>query len=283
MQIPRLELLYRLAAQPDAVPVLFVHGIFSGAWIWEEYFLDWFAAQGYHAYALSFRGHGRSSAPDPHGQYRLTEYVQDLEDAIQTIEQTQGQAPLLVGHSMGGMVVQRYLASQPGRGALLLTSIPPQGLVPLSWVSLFTHPLESMMLSRSYLFPEATTPEDFHRAMFSGPIELTKIQRWMQRMVPESMPLIWDMSWLDLPNIFNVQQTPIEVLGALHDRVIPASMVNLTAATYGCTPGWIDSGHGVMLDASWQKAAVAVDAALQNLLQRQPSDQSHHKPQPASA
>lgn len=266
LQIPKLELLYRLSKKPDAVPVLFVHGIFSGAWIWDEYFLPWFADRGHQAYALSFRGHGHSSAPDPDGQYQMREYVQDVADAVAIIERTHGQAPLLVGHSMGGMVVQSYLSSQRGRGAVLVTSIPPQGVWPLSWANLLTHPFESLSLSRSFLFPESTTPAQFHQAMFSGPVEAGKLVSWMRQMVPESFALIWDMTWRDLPNVFEVYKTPIEVVGAREDKVIPPSMVNLTAATYGCTPHWVDAGHGLMLDSTWQAAAETVSEALEALL-----------------
>lgn len=266
ISIPRLELLYRLSDQQDAVPVLFVHGIFSGAWIWDEYFLPWFADRGYQAYALSFRGHGHSSAPDPDGQYQMYEYVQDLADAVATIEQTHGQLPLLVGHSMGGMVVQKYLSAQQGRGAVLMASIPPQGILPLSWANLLTNPFESLTLSRSFMFPELTTPREFHQAMFAGPVEGQKLISWMRKMVPESFALIWDMTWRDLPFIFQVAKTPIQVLGARQDKVIPPLVVHLAAMTYGCSPRWVDAGHGLMLDSDWQQAAEATEAALQDLL-----------------
>ena len=44
------------AARPT--PLLFVHGAWHGAWCWDEHFLDFFAAHGYAAHALSLRGHG---------------------------------------------------------------------------------------------------------------------------------------------------------------------------------------------------------------------------------
>lgn len=265
MKIPRIELLYRYSDSADAVPVLFVHGIFSGAWIWDEYFLPWFAKQGFHAYALSFRGHGRSSAPDPSGQYLLQEYVQDLADAIETITLSQGQAPLLVGHSMGGMVIQKYLTLQPGRGAVLLTSVPPQGLVPVSCFSLLSHPLESLTLSRSYFFPELTTPAEFHQAMFARPVDPRRLLIWMSLMVPESFNLLLDMTWRDLPNPFLVRRTPIKVLGAQHDKIIPPAAVQLTAATYGVRVRWVDTGHGVMLDGGWEAAAQELKKLLEEL------------------
>lgn len=262
MSIARLELVYRLAKQPDAVPVLFVHGIFSGAWIWEEHFLDWFAHHGYHAYAVSLRGHGRSSSPDPSGQYSLKNYADDLKDAIQTIEQSHKQPPLLVGHSMGGMVVQRFLSQHIARGAVLLCSIPPQGIMPLSLQSLWCNPLVALEMSHTYFMPQLTTTEQLQRYMFSGPVAQEKLAKWLQYMVPESQRLLWDMSWNDLPNPFEVSKTPLAVVGATKDQLVPKLTVTLTAATYGCKAHWVETGHGVMLDHNWQDAAQVIAAAL---------------------
>jgi non-heme chloroperoxidase len=271
MSIARLELIYRLAKQPDAVPVLFVHGIFSGAWIWEEHFLDWFAQHGYHAYSVSLRGHGNSSSPDPTGQYSLKDYTEDLKDAIQTIEQNHKQPPLLVGHSMGGMVVQRFLSQHIGRGAVLLCSIPPQGMMPLSIQSLWSNPVTALEMSHTYMMPELATTGQLQRYMFSGPVEQQKLEKWLLHMVPESQQLIWDMSWRDLPNPFEVSKTPIAVIGATQDKLVPRMTVSLTAATYGCKPYWVNSGHGVMLDHNWKDAAGVVVTALAELLAKEES------------
>ncbi|MFG1488837.1 alpha/beta hydrolase [Oceanospirillum sp. HFRX-1_2] len=269
MSIDRLELVYRLAKQKDAVPVLFVHGIFSGAWIWEEHYLDWFANHGYHAYAVSLRGHGRSSSPDPTGQYSLKDYAQDLEDAIRTIEQNHKQPPLLVGHSMGGMVVQRFLTQHVGRGAVLLCSIPPQGMMPLSIQSLWCNPFTTLEMTQTYMMPEQATSAQLQRYMFSGPVDQKQLDKWLQYMVPESQRLIWDMSWNDLPNPFEVAKTPIAVVGAKQDQLVPQLTVTLTAATYGCKVHWVDSGHGVMLDHNWQDGAATVAATLAELLHQE--------------
>ena len=48
----------------QATPLLFVHGVYTGAWVWDEYFLPYFAAQGYESHAVSLRGHGGSDGRD---------------------------------------------------------------------------------------------------------------------------------------------------------------------------------------------------------------------------
>ena len=58
---PHLEVVSRLPKRATRKPpLLFVHGGYCDAWCWTPYFLPWFAARGWPAYALSLRGHGAS-------------------------------------------------------------------------------------------------------------------------------------------------------------------------------------------------------------------------------
>ena len=60
--VPGLECQSHAAhgAPLDAPPLLFVHGAYCAAWVWEEYFLPWFAQRGWNATAISLEGHGDS-------------------------------------------------------------------------------------------------------------------------------------------------------------------------------------------------------------------------------
>ena len=87
------------------LPILFVHGAWHGAWCWKKYFMPYFAENGYSSYALSFRGHGESERPKHFKRMRITDYVKDVEQVVSTLPEK----PILIGHSMGGLVVQKYL------------------------------------------------------------------------------------------------------------------------------------------------------------------------------
>ena len=80
--------------------LLFVHGMWHGAWCWEKYFLPYFAGKGYVASAMSLRGHGKSPGRDKLRWTSLADYVADVE----TVVKQMGNLPVLVGHSMGGMI-----------------------------------------------------------------------------------------------------------------------------------------------------------------------------------
>ena len=104
-------------------PLLFVHGAWHAAWCWDEGFLDFFADKGYRALALSLRGHGGSLAPKPLHRISIADYVEDVVAVAQNLPTP----PVVIGHSMGGFIVQKYLESHSAPLAVLLASIPPQG------------------------------------------------------------------------------------------------------------------------------------------------------------
>ena len=96
------------------MPLLFVHGAWHGAWCWDEHFLDFFADQGYACYTPSLSGHGASPGRERLRWTGIQEYVRDVAEAATRLP-TQ---PVLIGHSMGGFVIQKYLEHHTAAGAI---------------------------------------------------------------------------------------------------------------------------------------------------------------------
>src|ERR1700722_19044822 len=121
---PKLEIISKLPSSPrPAPPILFVHGAWHAAWCWDEFFLSYFAANGFEAHALSLRAHGASEGRTQLHRSRIRHYVED----VAAVAAGFSSAPILVGHSMGGFVVQKFLETQSSPAAFLLASIPPTG------------------------------------------------------------------------------------------------------------------------------------------------------------
>lgn len=77
----------------DRIAVL-IHGITSDSGSWWRFGPD-LAARGYHVYAPHLRGHGHS----PRGPYSLASWADDL------VESVPAEPDLVVGHSLGGLVL----------------------------------------------------------------------------------------------------------------------------------------------------------------------------------
>jgi len=253
----RLELIsHRPEGKAAARPLLFVHGAFSGAWIWADHFLPWFAARGVPAHALSLRGHGESAGHEGLSGWRLRDYVDDLARTIDRL----GSLPVVVGHSMGGMVVQKYLQRRELPGAVLMASVPPHGLGAASLRMLMAEPQLYFQLGMLQAFGASRAHLDvILRAMFADP-ELAEDKRYLLQFAHrESTAAVADMFGADALRIRRDLATPISVLGAAEDKLVSAVQLRATASAYAAPLTVFEGmGHAMMLERDWERVAAAV-------------------------
>lgn len=246
------QVLTRLpAGAAHATPLLFIHGAYTAAWCWEEHFLSFFAEAGYAAHALSLSGHGASPGRKHLDSFSIADYVRDVATTVAALPAP----PVLVGHSMGGFVVQKYLEDHEAPGAVLMCAVPPQGLMSAAMGMMFSKP--GMMGDLNSLMSGGKASlETLREALFAQPVSLDDLKRFYKGSQSESHRAIWDMSLFGMPRASRVQRTPLLVQGAEFDHLIPASLVEMTARTYGVEanifPGM---GHGLMLERDWKKPA----------------------------
>lgn len=247
-----LEVLARVpAGAPRPAPLLFVHGAYTGAWCWEEHFLPFFAEAGYAAYAVSLSGHGASRGRDRLDQLSIADYVADVAEVVGRLPAP----PILIGHSMGGFVVQKYLEKHAAAGAVLMCSVPPQGLMSAAMGVMFSHPGLFSDLNRLMAGGEVAL-ESLREALFAQPVDVDDLTRFYRCSQPESHRAIWDMSLFDLPRPSRVAKVPLLVIGAEFDHLMPASTVEMTARRYGVEAEIFPRmGHGLMLERDWRLVA----------------------------
>lgn len=252
----RLEL---LTSEPSGearpTPLLFVHGAFSGAWIWADNFLPWFAERGFRAYALSLRGHGRSDGHDTISWHSIASYVEDVEKLVYWLNED----PVLIGHSMGGFVVQKYLERHRAPAVVLLSSAPPQGLL-AAQVHLFLKRSGSLSDLNRAMTGHYAEEDVLRELLFAQPVDPAVVRSFASRMQPESQRAIWDMSMFNPPRLPTKGRPPMLILGGEKDALIPAFLVQSTARTYGL-PARIfrGMGHALMHERDWQVVAAAVE------------------------
>ena len=103
-------------------PVLFVHGAGAGPWCWWG-FMERFAAAGYDCHAMALRGHPPSDPVPALGRVRLRDYVDDIRQVLERLP-----GAVLVGHSMGGALVQAVAASCDVAALILAAPAPVAGV-----------------------------------------------------------------------------------------------------------------------------------------------------------
>lgn len=119
------------AGRPDAIPIVFLHGIGGGARLWADQIARF--GETYRAIALDLPGYGSSRPLE-------TASVGSYGDALAAFVRSLGlDRPILVGHSLGGMIVQSYMADGlgPVRAAVLAQTSPAFGGRDPSWAEEF--------------------------------------------------------------------------------------------------------------------------------------------------
>ncbi len=239
-------------------PLLFIHGAYTAAWCWAEHFLPFFAAQGYLSYALSLSGHGASRGRRHLDSFGINDYISDVAEVVADLPVP----PVLVGHSMGGFVVQKYLEKHQAPAAVLMCAAPPQGLMSAAFGLMFQKP-GLMSDLNSVRSGGRVSVETLRQALFAQPIAAEDLRRYLRLSQSESHRAIWDMTLFNLPHPSRVNNTPLLVLGGELDQLIPASLVEMTARTYSVEaelfPGM---GHGLMLERDWRIVAGRIHSWL---------------------
>jgi pimeloyl-ACP methyl ester carboxylesterase len=236
--------------QTHNTPLLFVHGMWHGAWCWDEFFLPFFADNGYRATALSLRGHAGSE-----GRMRgntIANYVSDVDQVAKTL----GTPPVVIGHSMGGFLTQKYLERNDAPAAVLLGSNPHFGLWP-TFLRLVRHrPLIVLKaLTQLRMRPVVETPEAARWALFSNDMPKKEMLKYYKKLDDESFRMFIDLLGLNLAHPKKVK-TPLLILGAENDNAITPDQVRATARAYGVQAEiFPNMAHDMMLEKDWESVA----------------------------
>jgi len=233
-------------------PLLFIHGMLHGAWCWDVHFLDYFAQQGFAAHAVNLRGHGSSDGRDKLRWTRIADFVDDVASAVRELPSP----PVLIGHSMGGFVIQKYLEDHAAAGAVLLSSPPPVGLLGTALRIARRRPFVFARVNLTLsLQPVIATPQLAREAFFSADFPDEQLRAYWQLMVVVSYMAFLDMVALDLPKPVR-GKTPLLILGAARDNMLKPSDIEATARAYDTQSEIIpDVAHNSMLELRWQSVA----------------------------
>jgi pimeloyl-ACP methyl ester carboxylesterase len=241
------------------VPLLFVHGAAHAAWCWEEHFLSYFAGKGYRAVALSFRGHGRSPTTKPLRKCTIKDYTDD----VRTVANELPNPPVLIGHSVGGFVVQKYLESSTAPAAVLLASIPPAGAAGFFSRQFRRHPwLVTRAIATGKSLHCINTPKLARESFFCALTPESVVARCAERLQEESAKIPLELTLRNLPKSERVT-TPMLVLGGQRDASVIPKELHATAAGYGTNAETFpDMGHDMMLEPGWRAVAERIDGWL---------------------
>jgi pimeloyl-ACP methyl ester carboxylesterase len=246
-------------SESHPAPLLFVHGAWHAAWCWDENFLGFFADKGYRAVALSLRNHGNSDKNNPRKSS-----VADLVSDVASVANDLPAEPVVIGHSMGGFVVQKYLEKHSAPAGVLLASLPVTGASRSLLRIAARHPLRCARASLTGKSVRAlSTPQVARENFYSASTPQSDVERYTALLDEEYYGRqTFDFTILSLPKPEQVT-TPLLVLGAESDAVISQDEIRKTTSAYGTQAEFFPNmGHNMMLEPGWQAVAERIDGWL---------------------
>ncbi|MBX3083838.1 MAG: alpha/beta hydrolase [Anaerolineae bacterium] len=229
-------------------PLIFQHGAWHGAWCW-RYWQALFAEWGWVSHAHSLPTHGKSARKRPIRLCTLGYYQDVLKQQVEACEQ----APVVIGHSMGGAVTQWYLSHVGDLPAAVIVASMP--LYDYPWRYLFLDPLGMSMATLTWHgYPLVRSPERV-KALFLSDNPLMSAEELHKLLDDESLVVPLELNpftWHPRRN----PQTPILVMAAEKDALFSVREEETLAKYYGGEFYLIKgTAHNAMIERSYQASA----------------------------
>lgn len=240
--------------------MLFVHGAFCGGWAFDR-FRTAFETAGFETHAPDLPHHERGADLDALAAASVGDYA----DAIIAYAKTLRAPPILVGHSLGGLVVQLAARRAEAPALILLAPSAPWGVLPTT----FDEHSNSFGLAMLGDYWNRPVPPDFRvaRATTLDRLDREEARHTFARFVPESGRAVRDAVqwWLDhsMASAAPVAQINVPVLAMAggRDRVNSASTVRRIAQRFpegqAAYLEFPDMSHWLIGEPGWESVAQA--------------------------
>ena len=235
--------------------VVMVHGAFCGGWAF-DLFRQPFEAAGYTCLAPDLRGHGAGAGRGATVGLSMSDYAADIADLVKA----QAQPPILIGHSMGGLVAQMAAARAPVRALALLAPSPPWGV---AGGSLEEAASAMSLYALGPFWLQAIDPDYAAARLYSlDRMDQADRKAVFARMVPESGRAMWETLnwWLDPFMTTKVGEiaAPALALAGGRDLIHPIFTVKQTAERVGAkTLEFPEMSHWLLAEPGWEAVAQA--------------------------
>ena len=256
-----------------AETIVMIHGMWGSGWYWEN-FKGFFESKGYRCVIPTLRFHDMdpNAVPDPRlGTTSLLDYAEDLEKLIRELQVR----PILMGHSMGGLLAQILGSRGLAKALVLLTPASPRGIIALkpSVIKSFWSGLTT------WGFWRKPFRQTFDEAVYSM-LNQMPFESWKSiydQFVYESGRAAFEIGfWLfDSKGAARVDESkvtcPVLIIAGEKDRIVPVSITRKVAEKYkrvSTYKEFSDHSHWVIGEPGWQEIAEYIKEWLHQALSK---------------
>lgn len=243
--------------------IVFIHGLFMNPASWNEW-IQYFESKGYKCYAPSYPYHEgspmnlRIKINPALGNLTFGQVIDSLCSFIDKLPEK----PILIGHSMGGLAVQKLIELNKGVGGICISSAPPKGVFSFKWSFLKANlPTINPLKGNSVCLPSLKW---FNYAFCNTMTMEETYTEYFKFVVPESRNIPRSSTKKDGKINFDLPHNPLLFIAGEKDHIIPSSLNKKNFEAYQDTLSikdfkeFPDRTHYICGQKNWSEVAAYV-------------------------
>jgi pimeloyl-ACP methyl ester carboxylesterase len=203
----------------------------------------------------------------------MHDYLEDVQRAASAFDHP----PVPVGHSMGGLLAQKYLERNPAPAAVLMASVPPDRVLRMVTRLAARHPVafaKANVLMR--LGPLVSGTGLVRDLFFTAETPQAIVDGCAAQVQDESYLAFLEMALRRVRARPSLVGAPVLVLGTDNDGFLAVDDVHRTARAHRTEAAIFRGlGHNMMLDQGWEAVADCIDGWLRDIA---PTSESSRRP-----
>lgn len=243
--------------------IIFIHGMFQNPVSWEPW-INFFSERGYNCLAPAWPFHHgvpadlRQSPPEGLGDLGLPDVLAAMEQCLLPL----GEKPIVIGHSVGGLVTQLLAAKGLIAYGVPISSVAPNAMLSFDWnffknAVTITNPLKGDS-------PMLQTAESFHEN-FCNTLSTEEAERaFQQTATHDSRNVLRDCMLgpghinLDMPHV------PLLFIAGDKDHIVPHELVEKNSKAYTDEQSramfrlFNNRSHFICGEPGWQEVATFI-------------------------
>ncbi len=243
--------------------IVFITGAFISHHIWDEW-IAWFENKGYTCIAPPWP-HKEGAAKELRERMpgdtalaglRLQQVLDHYTDIIKKLPEK----PVLIGHSLGGLLAQLLVNKDLVAAGVAIHSVPPHGAITFEWSS-----IRSILKPLGFLAPSKKTylmsPKEWKFAFTNGMEKQEQLEAYEKYVIPESRLVLRDALTKVAKVDFKKLHPPLLFLSGTGDNTTPEPVNYANYQKYDLTHSVTDykefsnRNHFVLGLPTWQEEA----------------------------
>lgn len=244
--------------------IIFLHGMFLNPKSWKTW-VEFFGQRGYESITPGWPDHEgepaalRRDVPPGLGELGLG----DLHRQFSNMVSEEPEPPIVIGHSLGGLLMQKLAADGLIRAGVAICPVAPNRMLAFDWGFL----RNSAAITNPFAGdePYEMTPERFYQTFGNAMTEQASNRAYEEFALHESRKVLRDVMGSEGEIDLKKPHVPMLFIGAELDEIIPPSLVERNAHAYEdqrshreCTI-FSSRGHFICGEPKWQEVAERID------------------------